>query len=124
MVTKDKRHHHQAGNKRKHPLDDKNCDGDDRFSVTAGHEFFVTVNDEDDLSLYYKHVEKREGQTPEEEQVYEFRYHDLVSVTEDDLDSPIEQRFAEVCPNGVMLKTMKNLRQNLKALLFLRIAFL
>ena len=58
-----KRHHHQAGDKRKHPSDDENCDGHDRLSVTAGREFDVTGDDEDDLSHYH---EEREVNTPEE----------------------------------------------------------
>lgn len=58
-----KRHHHQVGDKRKHPSDDENCAGHDRLSVTAGHEFDITEDDEDDLSHYH---EEREVNTPEE----------------------------------------------------------
>ena len=93
--NQDKRHHHQAGDKRKHPSDDESCDDDDRLSVTAGHDFDVTVDGEDELSLYSNEVEKG-GYTPEG-QLHESRYHDLLSVVEDDLDSPIEQQFPEVC---------------------------
>ena len=46
---------------------------------------------------YSQEVEKGEGDTQEERQLYESRYHDLLSVVEDDLDSPIEQKFAEIC---------------------------
>ena len=38
-----------------------------------------------------------EGDTPEEGRLYESRYHDLLSVVEDDLGSPIEWQFTEVC---------------------------
>ena len=95
-INQDKSHHHQAGDKRKHPSDDESYDDDDRLSVTAGHDFDVTVDGEDELSLYSKEVEKR-GDISEEVQLYESRYHDLLSVVEDDFGSPIEQQFAGVC---------------------------
>ena len=53
-----------------------------RLSVTSRHDFDVTVDcliTEDDMSLYFKEVEKGEGDTPEEE-LNEARYHDLLSV--------------------------------------------
>ena len=96
-INQGKSHHHQAGNKGKHPSDDESHDDDDRLSVTAGHDFDVTVDGEEELSFYSKEVEKGEGDTSEEGQLYESRYHDLLSVVEDDLGSPIEQQFAEVC---------------------------
>ena len=96
-INQDKSHHHQAGDKRKHPSDDESYNDDDRLSVTAGHDFDVTVDGEDQLSLYSKEVEKGEGNTSEEGKLYESRDHDLLSVVEDDLGSPIEQQFAEVC---------------------------
>ena len=49
--NQDKRHRHQAGDQRKHPSDDESCNDDDRLSVTAGHDFDVTVDDKVDLSL-------------------------------------------------------------------------
>ena len=96
-INQGKSHCHQAGDKRKHPSDDESYDDDDRLSVTAGHFFDVTVDGENELSLYSKKVEKGEGDTSEEGQLYESRYHDLLSVVEDDLGYPIEQQFAEVC---------------------------
>ena len=93
--NQDKRHHHQAGDKGKHPSDDESCDDDDRLSVTAGHDFDVTVDGEDELSLYSNEVENGEGSRPEG-QLHESRYHDLLSAVEDDLGSPTEQ-FPEVC---------------------------
>ena len=95
-LNQDKSHHHQAGDKRKYP-DDESYDDDDQLSVTAGHDFDVTVDGEDELSLCIKEVEKGEGDTSEEGQLYESRYHDLLAVVEDDLGSPIGQQFAEVC---------------------------
>ena len=50
-INQDKSHHHQAGDKRKHPSDYESYDDDDRLSVTAGHDFDVIVNGEDELSL-------------------------------------------------------------------------
>ena len=41
--NQDKRHHNQAGDERKHPSDDENCDDDDQLSVTVGHDFDVIV---------------------------------------------------------------------------------
>ena len=66
-INQDKSHHHQAGDKRRDPLDD------DRLSVTARHDFDVTVDSEDELSLYSEEVEKGEGDTSEERQLYESR---------------------------------------------------
>ena len=61
-------HYHKAGDKRRHLSDDESCDDDDdddddddRLSVTAGHDSHVTVNDEEDLSLYSNEVEKGGG---------------------------------------------------------------
>ena len=101
-INQDKSHHHQAGDKRKHPSDDESYDDDDddddddRLLVTGGHDFDVTVDGQDELSLYFKEVEKGEGDVSEEGQLYKSRYHDLMSVAEDDLGSPIEQQFDEV----------------------------
>ena len=98
-LNQDKSHHHQAGDKRKHPSDDESYDhddDDDRLSVTGGHDFDVTVDGQDELSLYFKEVEKGEGDVSEEGQLYKSRYHDLMSVAEDNLGSPIEQQFDEV----------------------------
>ena len=41
--------------------DDDDDDDDDRLSVTAGHDSHVTVNDEEDLSLYSNEFEKGGG---------------------------------------------------------------
>ena len=79
-INQDKRHHHQAVDKRKHSMDDESYDDDYQLSVTAGHAFDVTVDGEDELSLCSKEVEKGEGDTSEEGQLYESRYHDLLSV--------------------------------------------
>ena len=49
-INQEKSHHHQAGDKRKHPSDDESYDDDDLLSVTAGHDFDVTVDGEDKLS--------------------------------------------------------------------------
>ena len=117
--------HHQVSDKRNHPSDVESYDDDDRLSVTAGHDFDVTADDEDELSLCSKEFEKEEGDTSEEGQLYESRYHDLLSLVEDDLGFPIEKQFAKfVTKSGVILKTMTNSRHNLKALLFLRIVLL
>ena len=51
-------------------MDDESRDDDDRSSVTAGHDFDITVNSEDELSLHSKEVEKREGHMSEEGQLY------------------------------------------------------
>ena len=114
--SKDKGHHHQASGKRKHPSDDEiwddgddDNDDDDRLLVTAGHDFDVTVDGEDELSLYSKEVEKREADTPEEGQLYESRYHDFLSVVEDDLRSTTEKQFAEFCH-----KILDNSKNNVK----------
>ena len=113
--NKDKGHHHQASGKRKHPSDDEICDDDDddddddRLLVTAGHDFDVTADGEDELSLYSKEVEKGEADTPEEGQLYESRYHDFLSVVEDDLRSTTEKQFAEVCH-----KILDNSKNNVK----------
>ena len=50
-------------------------------------------------------------------------YHDLLSVVEDDLGSPIKQQLAEVCHKILGNSKNKN-RQNLKAFLFLNIRLL
>ena len=112
-TNQDKSHHHQAGDKRKHPSDDESYDDDDddRLSATAGHDFDVTVDGEDELPLFPKEVEKRECDTSDEGELYESRYHDHLSVVEDDLVSPIEQQFGEACHKiWVILKTMTNLK--------------
>ena len=90
-INQDNSHHHQAGDKRKHLSDDESYDDDDRLSATAGHDFDITVDCEDEMLLYSKEVRKGEGDTSEEGQVYESRYHGLLSVVEDDLGTPIEQ---------------------------------
>ena len=100
-LNQDKSHHHQAGDKIKHPSDDESYDDDDdddddRLLVTAGHDFDVTADGQDELPLCSKEVEKGEGDASEEGQLYKSRYHDLMSVAEDDLGSPIEQQFDEV----------------------------
>ena len=68
-INQDKSYHHQAGDKRKHPSDDESYDDDDddRLSVTAGQDFDVTVDGEDELSLYSKEVEKGKGDTSEQQ---------------------------------------------------------
>ena len=43
-----------------------------------------------------REFQKGEGDTPEG-QLYESRYHDLLSVVEDNLGSPTEQQIAQVC---------------------------
>ena len=99
-LNQDKSHHHQAGDKRKHPSDDESYDhddDDDRLSVTGGHDFDVTVDGQDELSLYFKEVEKGEGDVSEEGQLYKSRYHDLMSVAEDNLGSPIENNLMRFC---------------------------
>ena len=78
-------------------MDDESCVDDDRLSVTAGHDFHVTVDGDYELLLYSKKIEKGEGDTPEEGELYQYRCHDLLSVVEDDLGSPIEQKLKEVC---------------------------
>ena len=78
-INQDKSHH-QAGDKRKHSMDDESYDDDYQLSVTAGHDFDVTVDGEDELSHYSKEVEKGEGDASEEGQLYESRYHDLLSL--------------------------------------------
>ena len=95
----------------------KNVDYDSRAWL------WFTVDDEDNLSLSSKEVGKGEGDTPEEGELYEFRYHDLLSVVEDDLGSPIKQQLAEVCHKILGNSKNKN-RQNLKAFLFLNIRLL
>ena len=81
--NQDKRHHHQASGKRKHPLNDEICDDDDDdddddwLSVTAGHNFHVILDGDDELSLYSQEVEKGEGDTQEEGELYESRYMNL-----------------------------------------------
>ena len=93
--------------------------------MTAGHEFDITEDDEDDLSHYHEDAQKREVNTPEEGPWS--RYHDLLSVHENDLGSTIKQRFAEICH-----KIWENSKNNDKrkeefkstALLFLRIELL
>ena len=92
-TNQDKSHHHQAGDKRKHPSDDESYDDDDRLSPTAGHDFDVTVDGEDELPLFPKEAEKRECDTTDEGELYESRYHDHLSVVEDDLVSPIENNL-------------------------------
>ena len=99
-LNQDKSHHHQAGDKIKHPSDDESYDDDDddddRLLVTAGHDFDVTADGQDELPLCSKEVEKGEGDASEEGQLYKSRHHDLMSVAEDNLGSPIEQQFDEV----------------------------
>ena len=110
-INQDKSHHHQAGDKRKHPSDDESYDDDDRLSATAGHDFDVTVDGEAEQPLFPKEVEKRECDTSDEGELYESRYHDHLSVVEDDLVSPVEQQFGEVYHKiWVILKTMTNLK--------------
>ena len=58
--------HHQVSDKRNHPSDVESYDDDDRLSITAWHDFDVTADDEDELSLYSKEFEKGEGDTSEE----------------------------------------------------------
>ena len=70
-INQDKSHHHQVGDKRKHPLDDESYDDDDWLSVTAENDFDLTEDGEDELSHYSKKVEKRKGDTSEEGQLYE-----------------------------------------------------
>ena len=65
-INQDKSHHHQAGDKRKHPSDDESYDDDDRLSATAGHDFDVTVDGEDELSLYSEEAENEDGDASEE----------------------------------------------------------
>ena len=96
-INQDKSHHHQAGDKRKHPSDDHSNDDEDWLSVITGYDFDVTVDGKDELSLYSKEVGKVEGDKSEERQLHEPRYHDLLPVVEGDLGSPIEQQFAQVC---------------------------
>ena len=50
-INQGKSHHHQAGDKRKHPSDYESYDDNDRLSVLIGHNFDVTVDGEDELSL-------------------------------------------------------------------------
>ena len=87
----------KTGVKRKHLSDDESRDDDDRLSVTAGHDFDVTVDGEDELSLHSKEFEKGEGDIPVEGQLYQSRYYDLLSIVEDDLGSRIEQQFVGLC---------------------------
>ena len=56
--NQNKKHNQQASGKRKHPSnveicddDDDDDDDDDRLSVTAGHNFHVTLDGDDELSL-------------------------------------------------------------------------
>ena len=65
-INQDKSHHHQAGDKRKHPSNDESYDDDDRLSATAGHDFDVTVDGEDELSLYSEEAENEDGDASEE----------------------------------------------------------
>ena len=65
-LNQDKSHHHQAGDKIKHPSDDESYDDDDRLLVTAGHDFDVTADGQDELPLCSKEVEKGEGDASEE----------------------------------------------------------
>ena len=62
-INQDKSHHHEAGDKRKHLLDDESYDNDDWLSLTAGHDFDITVDCEDEMLLYSKEVRKGEGDT-------------------------------------------------------------
>ena len=82
--NQNKKHNQQASGKRKHPSnveicddDDDDDDDDDRLSVTAGHNFHVTLDGDDELSLYSQEVEKGEGDTQEEGELYESRYMNL-----------------------------------------------
>ena len=54
--------------------------------MTAGH-----GDNEEDLSHCDEDAQKREVNTTEEGQLYESRYHDLLSVHENDLGSTIKQ---------------------------------
>ena len=72
-INQDKNHHHEAGDRMRHPSDDENYDRDDRLSVTAEYDFAVTVDGVDEQPLYSKEVEKIEGDTSEEGQIYESR---------------------------------------------------
>ena len=60
----------KTGVKRKHLSDDESRDDDDRLSITAGHDFDVTVDGEDKLSLHSKEFEKGERHIPVEGQLY------------------------------------------------------
>ena len=58
IKNQNKKHNQQASGKRKHPSnveicddDDDDDDDDDRLSVTAGHNFHVTLDGDDELSL-------------------------------------------------------------------------
>ena len=105
-INQDKSYHHQAGDKRKYPSDnesyddDDDDDDDDRLSVTAGQDFDVTVDGEDNCHSTPKRL-KREKVIHQNNNLLRF-----------------------VTKSGVIRKTMTNLRQNLKVFLFLRIALL
>ena len=61
-LNQDKSHHHQAGDKIKHPSDDESYDDDDDDD-----------DGQDELPLCSKEVEKGEGDASEEGQLYKSR---------------------------------------------------
>lgn len=83
--NQDTRHHYQAGDKRRHPSIDESPDFFDQITVTAGHDFDTTVDDKNDLSLFSKEIGKGKVYTPEDRELHESRYHDLLPVVEDNL---------------------------------------
>ena len=87
----------KVGDKRPLPTDKEERE-DDTLSLTAGTDFDVTIEDEDDPLTQYSNKDNKKGDADgSEEDQDESRYRDLLSTVEEDLGPPIETQFSEVC---------------------------